>query len=177
MEVKLVDISDPVHEVALQLGSEAFGRLDDRFEIVSVNCQLKLKREGETIHLTGDYNAKIQASCDQCLEKAEISQEGEMDLELVPESQLDQPQGDIELTLDSRDIDTYDGQTIVLNTYIEDQLILDLPLAVTCSDDCQGRCSQCGQNFNQGTCDCNEYPDNNPFRVLKSLMDDSTENQ
>src|SRR5690348_2067676 len=41
-----------------------------------------------------------------------------------------------------------------LEPLARESLILDLPLAPVCSEDCRGLCPTCGADLNQGDCDC-----------------------
>jgi uncharacterized protein len=47
-----------------------------------------------------------------------------------------------------------DGDELDLEPLARDAVLLDLPLAPLCSEDCQGLCPRCGQNWNLGPCDC-----------------------
>jgi uncharacterized protein len=94
-------------------------------------------------------------------------------LDLVSEDNNSLPEGDTEITMDSPELDFYTGEEIFLEQYFEDQLILDLPLTVTCSDNCKGLCSICGGNLNQKQCDCLKETGNSPFSVLKDLKSNS----
>ena len=37
---------------------------------------------------------------------------------------------------------------------VRDAVLLDLPLAPLCSEECLGLCPQCGANWNEGSCGC-----------------------
>jgi len=44
--------------------------------------------------------------------------------------------------------------TIDLGPLVRDAIVLDLPMAPLCRDDCQGLCPQCGIDRNEGDCQC-----------------------
>ncbi len=46
------------------------------------------------------------------------------------------------------------GDELDLEPLARDAVLLDLPLAPLCADDCLGLCPQCGANWNVPTCDC-----------------------
>ena len=54
------------------------------------------------------------------------------------------------------DEDTYllTGDELDLEPLARDAVLLDLPLAPLCSDECLGLCPQCGTNWNDGPCAC-----------------------
>jgi uncharacterized protein len=46
------------------------------------------------------------------------------------------------------------GEQIDLEPMVRDVVLLELPLAPLCSEDCQGLCPQCGADRNENSCDC-----------------------
>ena len=52
------------------------------------------------------------------------------------------------------------GEHIDLAPLAREALVLDLPLAPLCAEDCQGLCPECGADLNEGRCRCRtEVPD------------------
>jgi uncharacterized protein len=47
-----------------------------------------------------------------------------------------------------------DDDTLDLTPLVRDALLLELPTAPLCSDDCAGICSVCGADRNVSPCDC-----------------------
>ena len=50
-----------------------------------------------------------------------------------------------------------------------DALFLGLPPKHLCSENCKGLCDQCGANFNEGSCDCNQEKIDPRWEALKGL--------
>jgi uncharacterized protein len=50
----------------------------------------------------------------------------------------------------------YHGPIIELDEVLRDNLILNLPMAPLCADDCKGLCPVCGRDRNEGPCGCAE---------------------
>ena len=46
------------------------------------------------------------------------------------------------------------GDELDLEPLARDAVLLELPLAPLCSEDCRGLCPQCGANWNTEPCDC-----------------------
>jgi uncharacterized protein len=44
--------------------------------------------------------------------------------------------------------------TIDLGPLVRDAIVLELPMAPLCREDCAGLCPQCGANLNEGDCSC-----------------------
>jgi uncharacterized protein len=59
------------------------------------------------------------------------------------------------------DEETYplEGDQLDLRPLVRDALLLELPLAPLCRQDCCGLCTQCGADLNSGPCDCLPAPD------------------
>ncbi len=53
---------------------------------------------------------------------------------------------------------------------LREQIVLNVPFGVPCRPDCRGLCSQCGQNLNDGTCDCEEQTTDPRFEALRDLL-------
>lgn len=48
----------------------------------------------------------------------------------------------------------YENDTLVLDAWASDEMLLAVPLAPLCRPDCRGLCPQCGADWNETTCDC-----------------------
>jgi uncharacterized protein len=62
------------------------------------------------------------------------------------------------IRLDGDDLDTSflpaGAHVLVVDDVVREQVLLDLPLRVLCSDDCMGLCPRCGADRNAGSCGC-----------------------
>ena len=52
-----------------------------------------------------------------------------------------------------------DGDVIDLRHLVRDAVLLDLPLAPLCRDDCRGLCPLCGTDRNEAACECQPATD------------------
>jgi len=43
-----------------------------------------------------------------------------------------------------------------LSPVVREDMLVSLPIRVLCRPDCKGLCSQCGKNWNEGPCDCQD---------------------
>lgn len=46
------------------------------------------------------------------------------------------------------------GYNLDVDTLIKDEIIIDFPMKLLCSEDCKGICAHCGTNLNEKSCDC-----------------------
>ncbi|MBM3211747.1 DUF177 domain-containing protein, partial [Candidatus Poribacteria bacterium] len=56
--------------------------------------------------------------------------------------------------MDDIGIGYYTGDCIELSDDFRESLLLELPIRILCSENCKGLCPKCGQNLNDGKCDC-----------------------
>jgi uncharacterized protein len=60
----------------------------------------------------------------------------------------------MELAEDDLDLYGYENEEVDLTPLFRDQVILAVPFAPLCKEDCKGLCAQCGADRNHETCDC-----------------------
>ena len=63
-----------------------------------------------------------------------------------------------------------------LGPLAREALLLDLPLAPICADECQGLCPSCGADRNVGHCDCPGDPGDSRWAALDVLRGDTGPN-
>lgn len=97
------------------------------------------------IEAEGTVRAPWVGICRRCAEPVE----GELQIP-VHERFADAP------VADPSDEDFYpiDLDIIDLAPMVRDVVVLELPMAPLCKDDCAGLCPQCGANRNEGDCGC-----------------------
>jgi len=169
MNIGLHQIGERLSRFEFSLAAKDLPKLDDRLAFDSMICTADLVRKQDAIQLHGSYTVVIETACDICLEPVSIRMDQEFDLILVDEETYAVPESDVEISLQSEDVDFYKGQEIRLSECFEDQLLLDLPFSIKCVEDCEGICPECGANRNSESCHCSEKSGNNPFAVLGDL--------
>lgn len=70
-----------------------------------------------------------------------------------------------------QDEETYplSGEMLDLRPLLRDAILLDLPIAPLCREDCQGLCPSCGSDLNDGSCGCQPAPPDPRWAVLDVL--------
>ncbi len=169
MEIKLQQIGEEFSDFRYKIFPQDLDRLDKRFEFESVECEYRLKMEGDTIRFVGQYKTVLNTTCDFCLSPVKFDLEQEFELDLIQNESYIEPEGDVEIHLNSKNTEFYQGSELNITQYFEDQILLDLPLSIGCKESCQGICTQCGANKNELSCDCDKKTINNPFAVLSEL--------
>ena len=169
MRIKVDDLKIEFSRYSFELLQSDLKRLDSKYQFEKAICVAALKRDKEFIILKGEYQITLNAPCDYCFSSTQVVLDEEFELDLMPEKSRPEDSSDVEISIKSRDVEYYQGFEISLAGYFEDQIILDLPMSVICSETCKGVCQQCGINRNISSCDCEEQNLNNPFKVLKDL--------
>jgi uncharacterized protein len=63
-----------------------------------------------------------------------------------------EPESDGSFALEDAEEDTYQGKELNLAPAVREQILLSLPSAPLCSEDCKGLCPKCGKDLNDGDC-------------------------
>ena len=66
----------------------------------------------------------------------------------------------------------FDGDAIDLAPLVRENLLVELPLAPVCRDDCAGLCPGCGTDRNQNSCSCDTTPVDPRWGALGDLKAD-----
>ncbi|MEZ3433048.1 MAG: DUF177 domain-containing protein [Lachnospiraceae bacterium] len=100
--------------------------------------------------ITGSGRVTFSVPCDRCLEPVET----EIVLDFVKNVDLNVPDGEQADELDETNY--IDGYTLDADKLIRGEILTGWPTKILCSEDCKGICNVCGQNLNQGTCNCED---------------------
>ena len=131
-------------------------------ELHHLQGKLSLTRTTQGILLQGRLDAETVAECVRCLSETLAPVELELSEHFIYPPWTAK---DGELTVS-------EGGLIDLTPLVREDTILAIPMHVLCQPQCRGLCSQCGQNLNEGQCDCDHSAIDPRFAVLKSLLDD-----
>ncbi len=108
------------------------------------------------IGITADFQVRFvaQFQCARCLDS--FSEEFNTHLQLIFVHGKDPHTQSEKVTLKKDDIDKvyYTGSYIDLSIGIREAIVLSIPLAPLCKDDCRGLCPVCGMSKNTGECEC-----------------------
>lgn len=110
-----------------------------------IELDLRLESVMEGILVTGSADLEIAAECSRCLDP--VSWHEDVDLsELFRYPATDARGGLVEEELeeDEDPLPEVQGDLIDLLPVLRDAVVIDLPLAPLCSDDCRGLCPTCG---------------------------------
>ncbi len=122
------------------------------------------------IRLRGTLSANLELQCARCLDP--VPQEVKRDFELLYRPLgADAGRDELSVTDAEAEIGYYQGDGLLLEDVLREQVLLALPLKVTCREDCKGLCPQCGKNLNQEQCSCSVALEDPRWAALKEVRD------
>jgi uncharacterized protein len=121
-----------------------------------VHVDATLERIPEGIVVRGEVDVVWAAECSRCLRPLQGTLAVGID-ELFEPSPID---GETYLL---------DRDTIDLDQVVRDAVVLGLPQAPHCRDDCSGLCPICGADRNDADCGCVQEDDDPRWAALRSL--------
>jgi uncharacterized protein len=112
----------------------------------------------QDIRVRADFSTQLEFRCARCLEQVLRDVRGNFDLIYRP---LGADAGVEERSIGSAetDIGYYQGEGLLLEDILREQVLLAVPAKVVCSEGCSGLCPQCGKNLNLETCNCQPLPE------------------
>jgi uncharacterized protein len=120
------------------------------------------------IRIQGRLATRLELSCARCLEPIAQDVKREFDLLYRPQG-ADAGRDEMSVTDAEAEISYYEGEGILLDDVVREQVLLAVPLKVTCREDCKGLCPHCGTNLNEGQCSCAVAPEEPRWAALKEI--------
>ena len=116
-------------------------------------ADLRLDRDGKTVNVVGDVHVLFNPPCARCLRAVPTSLDPHFDLHYLPAT-AEADGNEVELDDEELDEYTYTNDEIDVGAILNEQILLERPFKILCSEDCQGLCPQCGANLNDSKCAC-----------------------
>ncbi|MBA4494741.1 YceD family protein [Paenactinomyces guangxiensis] len=117
-----------------------------RLEPVKVTAQV-LKLDSHLIEVKAEQSTHATLTCSRCLSEIEIPVQTEW---VEQFTDVENQAGETE----EHEIHLIEGNILDLTPYIREALLLSIPLAPVCREDCKGLCPKCGVNKNTDACEC-----------------------
>jgi uncharacterized protein len=119
-----------------------------------------LTRTPQGLYAQGRLRATLPAECDRCL--TPLSQPISSRIaELFIYPPENAPEGAATVG---------DDFHLDLAPWVREDMLLSLPLQKVCRPECKGLCPACGQNWNDGPCNCQDEVGDPRLAVLKNLL-------
>ena len=172
LELHPIDFQEEFQPGAIELGEELRQRTPLK---ASGRAELVEEHHGkhqviQDIRLRGCLSAGLELQCARCLEP--VPQEVKREFELLYRPLgADAGKDELSVTDAEAEIGYYQGEGLALEDVLREQILLALPLKVTCRADCKGLCPQCGKNLNQEQCSCSTEVEDPRWAALKDVRE------
>jgi uncharacterized protein len=145
---KTVPVSVAIEPV--ELGGQVV-RFDRPFE-----GHAEIWNAGDRLLVRANVSGEAVAECSRCLQPFSMPVHAKFEEEFVEGTPDDEPDEDEEADAEdeSRTVSYYTGDEIDLAEPLRENVLLEIPMKPLCDEDCQGLCSTCGTNLNEGSCQC-----------------------
>ena len=120
------------------------------------------------IRLRGRLTAGLELECARCIEPVAQNITREFELLYRPLG-ADAGRDELSVTDAEAEIGYYQGDGILLEDVLREQVLLALPLKVTCREDCKGLCVHCGKNLNEAPCGCTTVMEDPRWTALREI--------
>jgi uncharacterized protein len=129
----------------------------------SIRGRLTLLRAVDEVLVRGILNVDVTLECGRCLTPTSSTLQIELDERFRPVSLGTAQDNEEVLVIDA------DNQ-LDLRPILKDLVIISTPMHVVCRPECLGLCPDCGQNLNEGSCDCQSDDIDPRLLALKALI-------
>ncbi len=157
-----------VMEVRSDEPAAALGLGDDPMFPGPVSVDLKLRKVGSRVLVSGTIASRLKLKCSRCLEEFERPTNAEVALEyeegLPAESREDVVRDE------DPDLGHFEPPFLDPSDDLRQFLVLAAPAYPVCRENCRGLCPGCGTNLNSGACECRKSEKARPFEGLKTLL-------
>ena len=124
----------------------------------------------QDIRVKGKLATSVEVPCARCLEPVVQQVERGFDLLFRPVG-IDSGHEELSITDAEAEIGYYEGEGLLLEDTLREQVLLALPLKTICREDCRGLCPHCGTNLNEIQCSCLDELEDPRWSALKGIRD------
>jgi uncharacterized protein len=121
------------------------------------------------VMIEGDTNISLTLFCSRCLKEQifpmDIDFQKEIDFNLTEEERAE--------GLDETNYII--GYNLDVDTLIYDEILINFPMKLLCSEECKGLCKSCGANLNKETCDCDNFNYDPRMSVIRDIFNNFKE--
>ena len=100
--------------------------------------EIRASKSGTDVVIHGTLNAVLAVPCARCLEPVQVDVHEPVSVLFAQRAGLQKGEKEKEISPEEADTLPYDGETVVLDDFVRDELILETPSFPLCSEDCPG---------------------------------------
>lgn len=156
-EVNVIDIDfvltpEIIEDVTFESGARVFGKITNNAGYMRLTLKAELPYVGE---------------CARCLDTVRGVFSLDFERTVVTEGMVSEER--LEESVDEYIV--LDNGRLVLDDAVREELLIDFPRKLLCSEDCEGLCPKCGKPKKEGDCGCVTKEIDPRLEVLKKLLD------
>ena len=169
MIINLSDVLSEQHkpiDVTVELEMDHFQMKSGEFPIVEkmpVHIRVSHMKARE-LEIKAETKVVVMIPCDRCLADVRC----EMPLEIT--KYIDLAVSDAELKEGFDESNFINGYHLDVDKMLYNEILVGWPTKVLCSEDCKGICNVCGQNLNEGACECEDTGLDPRMSVVRDLF-------
>jgi uncharacterized protein len=122
------------------------------------------------IRVQGDLATTLELPCARCLDPVKHNVARAFDLLYRPLG-TDAGNEELSVTAAEAEIGYYQGDGLLLEDTLREQVLLAVPLKAVCREDCKGLCPTCGKNRNSEPCSCAPTLGDPRWQALKEIRE------
>lgn len=120
--------------------------------------------KGKELLIHGTASLTIAIPCDRCLQDVDTA----FELDFLKNVDLDESHKDRIEELDEKNY--IDGYYLDVDKLLYNEILIGWPMKILCCEDCKGICNVCGQNLNEGTCNCEDTSLDPRMSVIRDVF-------
>jgi DUF177 domain-containing protein len=172
LEAHAVDFDERIEPGTIDLGADIHQSGDLK---TAGRAQLVREDHGKRqlindIRFTGDLGTRVELACARCLQPIVQDVARKFDLLYRPQGS-DAGKEEMSVTAAEAEVGYYQGEGLLLEDVLREQVLLALPLKAICREDCRGLCPHCGRNLNLEQCTCTEPLEDPRWSALKDIRE------
>ena len=146
-------------------------QLDEDLKVIGpLTGHVRMRRTNQCVLVDGWVDLTLELTCTRCLTEFEQPMHVTFEERFYPT--VDVVTGMPLSAIDEDEVFPIDGHHLLdLTEAVRQHVLLDLPMATLCKEDCVGLCAQCGHDLNLGPCECKPEVDAR-LGILKTLLED-----
>ncbi len=134
----------------------------------TIEVKGSIAKQSAQTTVAGEITADAEVDCSRCLQPVERRLKIPFRASFVTPEFYTQA-AEAEIRADDLEVSLFDGVRINLNELTREQILLDLPAQIFCTEECKGLCAKCGTNRNLVDCNCEEKEIDPRWAALKNL--------
>lgn len=137
--------------------------------------QVRVSNTGTLLLVEGEVKTTVEFECSRCLSTFST----EVDAEIEEEFRIEKIGDSMRvLPIEEDDLESealVENNILDVDELVRQTLLVELPIAPLCKEECKGLCPTCGENLNMRECTCPPVGTESPFQALADLMDEEQE--